>query len=183
MEKFYENKILSLIAYLAKNTKHCGKTKVAKLLFYVDWQHLKHTGKTITGLNYNAYNFGPFPKSLYSSLNDKKSYLGSKIDFIDAEKIDKPIHVKFQYDPKYFSKFELGIIEKAVLIFQKALGKDMVKASHWKDEPWTKVKERAGLYAPINEELAFEYKDAQITLKEYQERKKEREELSRLNHA
>lgn len=184
MENFHENKVLSLISYFAKNTKHCGKTKLAKLLFWVDWEHLKQTGKTITGLEYNAFKFGPFPKILYSQLRDKKSNLGAKIDFSDSEEISKPIIVKSQFEPRYFSKFELEIMEKAVFIFKDATAGMMVRASHWVDEPWTKIKQKDGLLAPISEELAFQYPDAKLTLEEYKERKQEREEFSKfLNHA
>src|SRR5271154_6258781 len=118
MEHFYENKILSLIAFFTKNTKNCGKTKLAKLLFFVDWEHLKKTGKTITGLTYNAFQFGPFPKDLYNDLKDKNTYIGSQVSFVDDEKIKASIVVKFKYEPKYFSKFELSEMARAVEIFK-----------------------------------------------------------------
>jgi len=183
MAHFYENKILSLIAFFAKNTKNCGKTKLAKLLFYVDWEHLKKTGKTITGLTYNAFKFGPFPKELYDDLKDKNTHTGSQVSFIDDDKINTPIAVKFKYESKYFSKFEISLMEKAAEIFKNATADDMVRASHWINEPWTITKNKFGLFAPIDEKLAFDNKGGSITLEEYLERKKERGEFSNITYA
>lgn len=183
MEHFYENKILSLIAFFVKNTKNCGKTKLAKLLFYVDWGHLKKTGKTITGLTYNAFKFGPFPKELYNDLKDKNTYIGSQVNFVDDDKITKSIVVKFKYEPKYFSKFELSEMAKTAEIFKDASADDMVRVSHWINEPWTVTKNKSGLLAPIDEKLAFDKKDSTITVEEYLERKKERGEFANVTYA
>ena len=183
MEHYFENKILSLISFFVKNTKNCGRTKLAKLLFYVDWEHLRKTGKTITGLTYNAFPFGPFPKSLYSDLKDKGTYIGSMVNLVDDESIKIHIGIKFKYEPKYFSKFELALMEKTVEIFKDTSAKDMVKASHWMDQPWTITINKMGALAPIDEKMAFDGKGSSMTLEEYLERKKERDEFLKRTYA
>ncbi|MDD5614462.1 MAG: Panacea domain-containing protein, partial [Candidatus Omnitrophica bacterium] len=58
---YSKEKIINLIIYFSNNTKNCGLTKLFKLLAYSDFRHFKKTGKSITGLKYFAWDFGPYP--------------------------------------------------------------------------------------------------------------------------
>lgn len=164
-------KILSLISFFTTKTSFCGRTKLAKLLFYCDWTHLKATGRSITGLQYLTYEFGPLPKTLNDALRDPSTEIGRQINYDKSlECTRKPMSVRSTFDPKMFTKFELEILDRAVFIFKDVTPKDMVKASHWIDQPWTKARAGKDVVVPIDERMAFSEPDSGITLDEYEER-------------
>jgi len=174
-------KILSLISFFTTQTKFCGRTKLAKILFYCDWKHLKETGRTITGLQYTAYPFGPLPADLNDALREKDSDLGKFIQYKEnQERCQRPISVSFLFNGKLFTPFELDIIKEAAFIFQEATADMMVRISHGIDQPWTVTKDTQGMFSIIDEKLAFSDSDAQISLDEYLDRKEEENETYRM---
>ncbi len=64
-------KLFEAIKYFAAHTKYCGLVKVFKLLFFLDFDHFRQTGRSVTGLQYEAWQMGPVPAELYSELNGK----------------------------------------------------------------------------------------------------------------
>jgi uncharacterized phage-associated protein len=66
-------KLLEAIKYFAANTKHCGLTKLFKLLFFLDFDHFRETGRSVTGLKYEAWPMGPVPGDLYSEIKGRPS--------------------------------------------------------------------------------------------------------------
>ena len=176
-----EQRIIGLISFFTSKTKFCGRTKLAKLLFYCDWKHLKETGRTITGITYLTYKFGPLSSNLNDALKNAKTSLGKFIRYREwDENSARPIMVTVPFDSKLFSPFELKVIDDAEFIFKEATSDQMVRISHGIDEPWTKTVKTEGLHRPIDEKLAFAEKDAKISLDEYLERKDEIEEAQRM---
>lgn len=55
-------KTAALIDRIINNTE-TFKTKLNKLLFYIDFNHYRHYGNSITGLQYNAIPWGPVPNN------------------------------------------------------------------------------------------------------------------------
>jgi len=172
------DRILSLVSFFSTQTNFCGRTKLAKILFYCDWRHLKETGRTITGLTYLTYKFGPLPQSLNDALKDKTSDLGKHISYNpESEGFKKPMIVRASFNKKIFTPFELQILDEAVFIFKDVKREDMIKASHWIDQPWTKTRNGRDVVIPIDEKMAFSDADAKITYEEYQDRKKDFEDV------
>ena len=62
-------KLLNAIIYFLTNTKYCGKTKLFKLFYYLDFMHFRETGRSVTGLDYYAWQFGPYPIELANDIN------------------------------------------------------------------------------------------------------------------
>jgi hypothetical protein len=46
-------KLIQSVIYFAKNTEFCGKVKLFKLLYFLDFEHYKMTGRSVTGLKYS----------------------------------------------------------------------------------------------------------------------------------
>lgn len=51
-------KLINAIIYFCTNTQVCMKTKLFKLLYLLDFEHFKVTGKSVTGLEYKAWKLG-----------------------------------------------------------------------------------------------------------------------------
>jgi uncharacterized phage-associated protein len=83
-------KMLEAIIFFARSTKDCGKTKLIKLLFLLDFEHFRETGRSVTGLDYYAWKMGPVPVQLYNELEDPKDDFRTSIGLTCKKKIEYP---------------------------------------------------------------------------------------------
>lgn len=86
-------KLLEAVKYFAANTKYCGLTKLFKLLFYLDFDHFRETGRSVTGLNYQAWQMGPVPAALYHEINGRP-----RQDMASHLKIEGPSEIQVEHD-------------------------------------------------------------------------------------
>lgn len=128
-----------VIAFFAERLQPF-KTKMNKLLFYIDFAHFRNIGQSITGLRYNAIEFGPVPHNydiLFGTLAD--------MDIIDIEyamtpdgEVEKILpNPQYQFDASLFSSTELEVMEYIADKFTQTSASDIAKISHlepaWKD--------------------------------------------------
>src|SRR5262245_53794223 len=64
----YRAKLLNAILFFVKKVKFPSKVKIFKLLFFLDFEHFKQTGRSVTNLDYYAWDFGPVPKDFFIEL-------------------------------------------------------------------------------------------------------------------
>ena len=86
----HQQKLIEAISYFAANTKHCGFTKLFKLLYWLDYHHFRETGETVTGLSYQALPYGPVPESLYDQLKTGHGDVASAFDIKRHKKVSAP---------------------------------------------------------------------------------------------
>jgi len=78
-------KLINAIVYFAKNTNYCGKTKLIKLLYLLDFEHFRDIGRNVIGLDYYAWSMGPVPTSLFYEIDHPKTDLAQKISVEQKE--------------------------------------------------------------------------------------------------
>ena len=61
----------------------CGKIKLFKLLYLLDFEHFRQTGKSATGLEYQAWKFGPVPIELMEEWEDLAPDLASLVHIVE----------------------------------------------------------------------------------------------------
>lgn len=173
-------KLLNLIAYFVINTKNCKKTKLFKLLYYADFRHFKETGRSITGLRYFAWQWGPVPKELYTEMKQPKPDFMDSFTVVSSEDIGEDIIVKKQADMKHFTKREMKIIENTAFIFHEALAKDMIECTHLPNEPWCTTLKKKGKLQEIDYTLALDNTKESISQAEYEQREADFEEIKKV---
>src|SRR6185437_9763673 len=104
-------KLIQAIVYLARNTRALGKIKLFKLLYLLDFEHFRQTGRSITGMEYRAWKMGPVPIELMQEWDELELDLADAITIqptkvIDYERYEVKANITF--DPTYFSKRELS---------------------------------------------------------------------------
>jgi len=139
-------KLLNAIVYFVANTKYCGTTKLFKLLNFLDFEHYKQTGRSVTGLDYSAWDYGPVPTDLFFEIkDDPKSDLVSTVSFEERIKEENDskrptkIRARQKFESKYFTKRELKILECLAYIYIDATADEMTRISHANDLPWKKT--------------------------------------------
>jgi len=157
MEYINMEKLINSILYFAKEVKYLGKIKTCKLLFILDFTHFKETGKSVTGLDYYAWEKGPVPKSLFNKLRGEiiPDEFQPYLVIIKRERLHE-IFPRQKPDMTVFSKREKRILEELAEIFKSTKAKDMTEISHLKGKPWDTTLRTKGESKKIDYMLAID---------------------------
>lgn len=168
-------KLINAIIYFINNTKSCGKTKLFKLLYYLDFMHFRETGRSVTGLDYYAWQFGPVPKALAEEIKSPKPDLNASISIQENNTDFTVMKPKKKFDDTFLTKRELRLLANVAFIFKNAKAEDMVEASHLPNHPWDRTIKINGLLAQIDYMLALDDTEASLSLDEVMDRLKDKE--------
>ncbi|MRX06781.1 DUF4065 domain-containing protein [Pseudoduganella sp. FT25W] len=142
-------KLLNAIIFFAKNTSYLGKIKLWKLLYFLDFEHFKETGRSVTGMSYSAWPMGPVPVALHNEVSEPAEDMAAKIRFgsKDVKGTNAMLTVTplVDFDPSHFSKRELRLMERLAADFYKTKADDMIEATHLENQPWHKIYNELGL--------------------------------------
>lgn len=173
----HREKLINAIVYFAKHTLYCGKTKLLKLLYFLDFCHFKETGKSVTGLEYFAWDCGPVPKEIFRELSGKmQSDLGAAITITPHEAFQKIIPKK-KFESKYFTSREIDLLERISFIFKESKAEDMVEVTHLKNQPWDRTLKEKGEFEKIDYLLSIDNDENSLSLDEARERMEEISEM------
>jgi len=176
----HREKLINAIIYFATHTKCCGKTKLLKLLYFLDFSYFKQTGKSVTGLDYFAWQMGPVPRELFEELSEgMKPDLLAAIHDLPKEGFQQ-IRPKKKFDERFFSKKETELLENLAFVFKDAKADAMVESTHLKNEPWDKTLKQKGEYKQIDYMLAVDSEIASLPYDEAKERMQERSEMYKI---
>jgi len=177
----HREKLINSIIYFANNTQYCGKTKLMKLLYFLDFTHFKQTGKSVTGQDYFAWSMGPVPKKLFEELSSNlKPDMRAAIKELPADKEFQQINPKKQFNADYFSKKEMKLLENISFVFKDARSDLMIESTHLKNEPWDKTLKEKGEFQKIDYMLAVDSDIASLPFNEAKERMEEISEVHKL---
>ena len=156
----HREKLLNAIIYFAAHTRGCGKTKLFKLLYLLDFEHFKATGRSVTGQDYYAWELGPVPVRLNEELDEPSG------DVFQAVRIEPEQVMNYQrlnvvpqrsFDPSHFSNRELRLLESIAASYAYANATDMVDVTHAENGAWDKVwRDGEGQNQLISYDLALE---------------------------
>lgn len=175
----HREKLINAIIYFAKHTKYCGKTKLLKLLYFLDFIHFKYTGRSVTGLEYFAWEKGPVPKDLFEELKNMKSDLKSAINIVPYENFQK-IVPKQKFNGEYFTNREKKLFENLCLIFRDAKSEDMSEVAHLKNEPWDRTLKEKGPWQKIDYLLSIDGSEDSLSVDEAKDRMEEISEMHQI---
>lgn len=142
---YRHEKLVNAIAYFVGNTRHCHTVKLFKLLNFLDFEHYRQTGWSVTGLSYQALPMGPVPISIHEEIKGKTSEqnmcleVAEKYDAVYGDKFLQQFKSNKKFDDTYFTPRELEIMEQLLFIFKDATADVMTKQSHSPKYPWKKI--------------------------------------------
>jgi uncharacterized phage-associated protein len=149
------DKLLHAIVFFVENTHWCHKVKLFKLLYFLDFEIYRQTGKSTTGLPYDAWPMGPVPSQLQDEFRSPPQDMRSVLVVRDTpDRLFISPRVKF--DESHFTPRELKEMERLAFVFKEARAEDIKLASHAVGLPWHQVYEVEGRHqAPIPYDLAL----------------------------
>jgi len=176
-------KLQNAVIFFARKTKHCGITKLLKLLYFLDFIHFRQTGMSVTGQDYYAWDWGPVPSDVYLELS-KQEDRGLGLDrvarLIQRGERFQEVVARARFNPEFFSERELKILSNVAEIFRDAQAELMVEATHLKNSPWDLTRSQRGSKALISYELAIDGSPDQLDVDIIKERQNEIKEMHRL---
>lgn len=171
--KRQREKLFHAVIYFAQNTWYCHKLKLIKLLYHLDFEHFKETGRSVTGLEYTAYREGPVPFDLFKSIEpghntfEMNEFFYTKNEHF-TNKRGRCLHVIpiKDFNEKIFSKRQLELLEEIARKYKAKTSNQMSKSTHGPNSPWSKTMQSQ----VINYMLALEEGKKSLTKKEVEER-------------
>ena len=135
-------KRINVMVYFAQNTQKCGKVKLFKLMYFLDFEHYKQIGRSVTGLNYYAWPLGPVPVDLYAEFDLPAPDMLNRVQFEPIPiKNGLMIYIKplAEFDKSYFSKRELRLMEHLANQYFETSAEGIIEATHLEHKPWQRV--------------------------------------------
>jgi len=134
MPKISEKKYQEVILYLAEKLggEIRGKKKLAKLLYFVDFDFFEKFQKSLTGDVYKALPMGPFPVTMEKVLTDMVSANKITVKFEKARADYNPTEI-YKAKKKMegsFLKGEQQILDRVVLKYGHLSGKQLEDLTH-----------------------------------------------------
>lgn len=142
-------KLIQAINFFARNTRKCGKVKLFKLLYFLDFEHFKRTGRSVTGQTYNAWKMGPVPVALFEEIDAPRPDLAEAVEFVERPipGSDRPmiaVHPKAEFSDRHFTPREMTIMKNLAKEYANAAADDMIEATHLENLPWDRVYNQPG---------------------------------------
>lgn len=136
------DKLINAIVFFARNTNFCGKIKLIKLLYLLDFEHFRQTGRSVTGMEYVAWKWGPVPLTFYQEWDVPEADLASAIDIVPEKVVDytrETVVAKVDFDGSHFTKRELRIMAEMATNLRDSYSKPMIDMTHAELGPWKTI--------------------------------------------
>jgi uncharacterized phage-associated protein len=135
-------KLINSLLYFAHHTKYLGKIKLFKLLYLLDFEHFRQTGHSVTGLDYQAWKFGPVPVEVMQEWERPEPDLAHAISIrpeLVYDYVRETVVPRAPFDDSHFTKRELRIMEELASDYRETRSPDMIDVTHAENGAWAKV--------------------------------------------
>ena len=163
------NRVINAAIYFASHTRNCGKIKLFKLFYLLDFEHYRQTGRSVTGLDYQAWMFGPVPVELMQEWDHFRNDLAESIriereQIIDYSRMSVKVNDGVEFDESEFTPRQIKIMQSLCKKYHDNYSGDMIDVTHQQNGAWSKVwNDGNGDRATIPYELSipddFEYRE------------------------
>lgn len=176
-------KLIQAIIFFVQNTRHCHKVKLFKLLYFLDFEHFKDTGRSVTASDYAAWPMGPVPVDLMAEIELPQPDMAASVAFTSqaikgGTQVMLNIEPKVEFSSKNFSKREMQLMRRLAEEYRDTKADDMIEATHLENMPWDKVyNQQNARQQRIPYELALRSQEAEALMRVARDRQELMESL------
>lgn len=155
------SRLINVVTFFAQNTLYCGKIKLFKLLYLLDFEHFRQTGKSVTGYEYQAWKFGPVPANLMEEWEQLEPDLAHAVRIVEEPVIDftrqaVKVNDGVEFDDQDFTPRQLRIMTSLAAQYRGTTSPKMIDVTHTQNGAWDKIwRGGEGSQQPIPYELAI----------------------------
>ena len=131
-----KNKYINALLFFCENIPNLGRTKLYKLLYFLDFDHYERYGSSVTGESYQNKELGPFPLHAEEMLNkmEEDGLIEIRTELvIDFSRYNYV--VKVQHDPQVFSPTEIEMLFAVAEKWAHHTANEVISATHG-EAPW-----------------------------------------------
>ncbi len=163
-----KEKLEQVILYFLEhiNNVHLGRTKLMKLLYFVDFDHFEAHGQSVTGAVYRKLPHGPYPDKIEKLIAGME-----KAGLVREVKVQhkgytqrRLITLEGKFDPASFSGTEMQTLGRVAADWADATAAEIEAATH-REAPWAGTKDGQKIdyaMAEYRRAIGFEPLDASL---------------------
>jgi uncharacterized phage-associated protein len=139
-----QERLIQSVVYFAHTTRKLGKTKLYKLLYFLDFQHFRDTGHPVTDLTYYAWKMGPVPKTLHEQIGDGRAHeiFRTKVAFEQKRIGDREmltVNALSAFDATHFTRRQLRMLDELSAKYRDSDAAEMIEQTHLENLPWHQI--------------------------------------------
>jgi UDPglucose--hexose-1-phosphate uridylyltransferase len=146
-------KLINAILFFARNTHHCSKRKLLLLLYFLDFEHSRRTGRSITEQRYSAWGCGPIPDRLLLELDEPREDLNAAVGFSGNPEWDYFLYTlspKRPLDLKRFTPVEQAVLNAVATSWRNSYPAELEEKAKEQGGPWHRVwQDGKGRFEPV----------------------------------
>jgi len=134
-------KIGNAIIYFAERIKPLPKTKLLKVLYFLEEASVKKWGSPFLGLKFDVWHLGPVARDIFVELSSEPVLLGEYIQCVEDG--DSRIVVpKCPFSDDEFSDNEIDLLNLVVESYGHLTGNQLIRLTHNKHSLWYHTAQR-----------------------------------------
>ena len=147
-----KDKVGNAIRFFGKHISSLSKTKVLKLIYFLDEHSIKKYGIPFFNFDYKLWKNGPVEQTLFNDLSDGKTVLF--VDYLDIvnESDQTWIEPKGEFNDDEFSDAEIEILEEVTQKLGHKTATYLCKLTHREGTPWWITAEEQGIRLELENE-------------------------------
>ncbi len=144
------DKVANMVKFFIYKEGSVFPTKLNKEMFYADFAHYRKHGRSISGLRYKAFKYGPVPYH-YDTIYDNID--GVEKNIVISHNSESACLACDGYDSKSFSEHELATLRSVFAVTQELTTEEIVDKSH-KEPAWINYNSQSG-FIPYSEAFSL----------------------------
>ena len=114
------------------------------MLYLLDFEHFRQTGKSVTGFEYQAWKFGPVPIDLMEEWEEMSDDLAGVVHIAPEKVIDHTrqtvkLNKGIKFDGDDFTPRQMKIMTGLVARYRDTFSPAMIDVTHEQNGAWDKV--------------------------------------------
>lgn len=145
-------KIGNTIVLFAERIPDLSKTKLLKLLYFLEEQYVKKYNIPLLGIEFEVWQAGPVAREIFIDLSQEPVLLR---DFVDVENHGDAVYInpRKAFCDDEFSDNELEMMDFILDHFGKLTAQQLVRLTHRRSSLWHKQAEEKGLLELFDRKL------------------------------
>ncbi len=159
------DKIGNTLIYLATHIPNLNKTKLLKLLFFLEITAIKRSGFGFLNLSFDVWKLGPVAKDIFVELSFDEPTLLNHYIAVERDNRMAIINPKLAFNDDEFSDNDMLLLDLIIEKYGALTANELIRLTHNKHLIWYKTAQRAGLI-DLFEQNRLSISDVEIDLSE-----------------